>query len=71
MKKKFTVQDMHCTSCAMLIDGELEDLDGVKRAVTNYASCSCEVEFDENKVSHDDIIKTIKKVGYTAHDNAN
>ena len=28
---------MHCTSCAMNIDFELEDIKGVKEASTNYA----------------------------------
>ncbi len=39
MNKKviFKIQGMHCTSCAMNIDGELEDTEGIKEAKTNYA----------------------------------
>ena len=38
MKKiKLQIQGMHCSSCAMNIDFDLEDLDGVKSAKTSYA----------------------------------
>ena len=56
---------MHCTSCAMNIDFDLEDL-GVKNVKTNYAKQECEVEFDEEKLNEEAIIKTIKKTGYQA-----
>lgn len=57
---------MHCTSCAMNIDGELEDTDGVKNSNTNYAKQHTEVEFDEEKLDETQIIEIIKKVGYKA-----
>jgi len=65
-KKKFKITGMHCTSCAMNIDGELEDTEGVKESNTNYAKQETEVEFDEKKVSEEKIAKVIKSVGYTA-----
>jgi len=65
MKKiNLKISGMHCSSCAMNIDFELEDLGGVKSAKTNYAKAICEVEFDEEKVNLEDVVKTIKKVGY-------
>ncbi len=55
---------MHCTSCAMNIDGDLEDyVRGVKSAKTNYASQVCEVEFDD-RVKIEQIITQIKETGY-------
>lgn len=57
---------MHCTSCAINIDGELEDTDGVKQANTNYAKVITEVEFDPKKINEEQIVKLIKKVGYDA-----
>lgn len=66
IKKKFKIDGMHCTSCAMNIDFDLEDLEGVKSAKTNYAKQESEIEFDEEKVNIDKIIKTIKKTGYEA-----
>lgn len=66
MKKKLKIEGMHCTSCAMNIDFDLEDIDGVKSSKTSYASCVTEVEFDPNKVSDEVIVETVKKTGYTA-----
>ena len=65
-KVTFTIIGMHCSSCAMSIDGDLEDyVTGVISAKTNYAKQVCEVEFDEG-VKLDDIVNQIKKTGYQA-----
>lgn len=68
MKKvKLTITGMHCTSCAMNIDGDLEDfVKGVKSSNTSYAKQECEVEFDEKKASPEKIIEQIKQTGYSA-----
>jgi copper chaperone CopZ len=66
IKKKFKIVGMHCTSCAMNIDGELEDTEGVKEASTNFAKAETEVTFDDKKLKEKNIVEAIKKVGYTA-----
>lgn len=66
MKKKFKITGMHCSSCAITIDMDLEDLDGVKSANTSYAKQETEIEFDPEKISDDLVLATIKKSGYTA-----
>ncbi len=65
-KAKLKIIGMHCTSCAMNIDGDLEDTEGVKSARTNYASQVCEVEFEEEVIKVEHIIKTIESTGYQA-----
>ena len=65
-KKKFKIEGMHCSSCAMNIDFDLEDLAGVKKANTGYAKQETEVEFDTEKIQEQDIIAQIKKTGYKA-----
>ncbi len=65
-KKIFKITGMHCTSCAMNIDGELEDTEGIRKASTNYAKSQTEVEFDPEKVSEANITEIVKKVGYKA-----
>lgn len=67
IKKKLKIMDMHCTSCAMNIDFDLEDLNGVKSSKTNYARQICEVEFDEEKLTVEKIIEQIQKTGYRAY----
>lgn len=61
------IQGMHCASCAMLIDEELEELRGVSRASTSYARQRTEVEYDDSTVATADIIATITELGYQAH----
>ncbi len=57
---------MHCSSCAMDIDGQLEDTKGVKQANTSYAKQCTEIEYDEHELDDKKIIGIIKKVGYVA-----
>jgi len=66
IKKKLKIEGMHCSSCAMNIDFDLEDLEGVKSAETSYAREECEVEFDEEKVRIEKMLVTIEKSGYKA-----
>jgi copper chaperone CopZ len=65
-KKRFQIQGMHCASCAMLIDGALEDLPGVKSASASYARQVVDVEYDESKVSEKAILTAVADAGYTA-----
>ncbi len=64
IKKKIKIEGMHCSSCAMCIDMDLEDLEGIKKAQTSYAKQETDVEYDEEKVELKDIIETVKKSGY-------
>ena len=68
IKQKLKIEGMHCNSCAMNIDFDLEDLEGVKKAQTNYAKEITEVEFDEEKVQLAQIIDQIKSTGYKARE---
>lgn len=57
---------MHCTSCAINIDFELEDIEGVKDVKTHYAKQLTTITFLSEKLKHEDIIAVITKLGYTA-----
>ena len=61
---KLKILGMHCSSCAMNIDFDLEDLGGIKAAKTSYAKQESEIEFDEEKLDVQKIIETIRKTGY-------
>lgn len=60
------INGMHCASCAMNIDDDLEDTKGVKSARTNYATQKTEVEFEEVEINIEEIVKVIRKTGYHA-----
>ena len=57
---------MHCASCAMNIDGELEDSNKIISVTTSYAKAKTVVEFDPGVISEQEIKDLIQKVGYTA-----
>lgn len=66
MKKiKIKISGMHCTSCALSIDMDLEDLEGIKSANTSYAKQITEVEYDPEKITEERILDTIKMLGFT------
>lgn len=66
IKKIFKITGMHCSSCALTIDMDLEDLEGVEKSATSYAKQLTEIELNPEKVSDVLVIETIKKSGYSA-----
>lgn len=68
-KTVFKISGMHCTSCALSIDIELEDLKGIKESNTNYAKQQTKVVFDENKIKLVEITEKISEVGYEVVEN--
>lgn len=63
IKKTYHIGGMLCTSCALMIESNLEDA-GVK-AVCSYAKQTLEVEFDEKKIGEEKINEIVKVTGYT------
>ncbi len=66
MKTTLVIEGMHCTSCAMSIDEELEEVHGVKRAKTSYAKQAAEVEYDPALASIDALVQAVSAAGYHA-----
>jgi Zn2+/Cd2+-exporting ATPase len=62
MKKTYKITGMHCTSCAMMIESDLEDA-GVK-ASCSYAKQKLEVEFDPQQITEKKIHEVVKNAGY-------
>lgn len=53
---------MDCPSCAMVLEGELEDRGVV--ASCSYAKAILEVEYDQDKITQKDIYDAVQKAGY-------
>jgi copper chaperone CopZ len=64
MKKTFRVPDMQCPNCAMHLEGLEDELSGVKRITASYKKQLMEVEFDETKLSVEQIITAANAIGY-------
>ena len=66
LKKIFKIPDMTCSSCAMKLESLEDLLDGVKEITASYHRLEMVIEFDELKISDEQIISAVKKKGYTA-----
>lgn len=64
--KKFSVTGMHCASCALTIEKNLDKEPGVKKATVNYATEKATVDFEDKAIDDKKIIDVIKKSGYEA-----
>ena len=62
----FSINGMHCTSCSMNIDGELEDTAGVFKANTNYAQGKTIIVYDPAQVQPEKLKRVIESLEYGA-----
>ncbi len=67
-KKTFKISGMHCASCAVKIERALAKTSGIKSATVNLASEKLFLEYDQTKVSLDEIKKIIERLGYKLED---
>ena len=63
---RLSTSGMHCSSCSMLIDLTLGDLDGVVESRTDHATGESVVRYDDERVSVERIIEAIRGAGYEA-----
>lgn len=63
VKKTYKVSGMHCPSCAMVIEADLEDA-GIK-ASCSYAQQTLDVESDESLINEEKIKQAVFRAGYS------
>jgi copper chaperone CopZ len=66
VKKTYRVEGMHCSNCAMNIEGIEDDLPGIKQISASYQKGQMVVEFDEAKLSEAQLLSAVEKRGYHA-----
>ena len=64
LKKTYSVPDMHCANCPMRIESIEDELPGIKEISASYHKLQMTVEFDEQKVTEQEIIAAVEKKGY-------
>lgn len=62
----FKVADMSCSACVMTLEGLEDDLPGVQRVNADYRRQQLRVEYDETRVTPDEIIAAVRDLGYRA-----
>lgn len=63
-KINIEVVGMTCAACSARVEKSLNKLDGIVSATVNLLANKATIEFDEEKLSPDILIKTIEKAGY-------
>jgi copper ion binding protein len=66
LKKTFSVPDMHCSNCSMKLESIEDELAGIKEINASYHKQQMVVEFDEARVTEEQIIAAVKRKGYQA-----
>ncbi|MFH1821907.1 MAG: heavy metal translocating P-type ATPase [Methanobacteriota archaeon] len=64
-KAAIRISGMHCVSCAQTIEKALKSQAGVLNSNVNFATEKALVEYEETKVSLDQLGSTIRSTGYT------
>lgn len=59
-------EGMHCTSCGLLIDETVEDLDGVERCSTDVRRGRVLVTYEPGRITPESIAAAITDAGYPA-----
>lgn len=67
-KKSFAIKGMTCASCVNRVEKRISKIEGVQGVQVNLASELAQVEADFEQVSTEDIIGTVKKMGYDAEE---
>jgi copper chaperone CopZ len=64
MKKTYTISNMECPNCAMILESIEDKLPGIRQISASYHKGQMTVEFDEEKVSEAQILAEVEKKGY-------
>jgi Cu+-exporting ATPase len=56
---------LHCSSCSLNIDSDLEDLPGVISTSTSYAKQESTIVYDPKIVRREEFVTAIEKLGYS------
>ena len=64
MEKTYEVKGMSCIICKGNVEKALKQLDGVSSGKVNLLENEVTVEYDENKVSEDQLAEAVKDAGY-------
>lgn len=63
-KREFPVLGMMCAGCASNVQHTVSGMPGVKDAAVNLATAQVVVEYDESRITPEEMNKALQKVGY-------
>lgn len=66
MKERYHISGMTCSACSSHVEKAANKLAGVEKASVNLLTETMEIEYDENKLSREQIEAAVEKAGYGA-----
>ncbi len=66
MKTLFHIQGMRCAGCSSHIEKDVKAMNGVVTVEINLSTGEMVVEYEDDKVSKEDIVKTVVNAGFKA-----
>ncbi|MEW6595091.1 MAG: heavy metal translocating P-type ATPase [Thermodesulfobacteriota bacterium] len=63
-KEHVAIRGMHCAACSTRIEKVLSATEGIRRAAVNLAAESMELEWEEERLTLDDIAAIVKGMGF-------
>jgi Cu2+-exporting ATPase/Cu+-exporting ATPase len=61
----YKIKGMHCASCAHIIEKTLRKTDGVSSVEVNYGTETAHINFDETKITSQELSQQIEEHGYS------
>ena len=65
--EKFDVGGMTCSACVANVEKNVAKMSGVNQVQVNLLTNSMTVTYEDSLVENENIVKTVERVGYTAH----
>jgi Cu+-exporting ATPase len=66
MKTLFHIQGMRCAGCSSHIEKDVKAMNGVVTVEINLSTGEMVVEYEDDKVSKEEIVKTVVNAGFKA-----
>lgn len=66
MKTLFHIQGMRCAGCSSHIEKDVKAMNGVSTVEINLSTGEMVVEYEDDKVSKENIVKTVVNAGFKA-----
>ncbi|MDD2401633.1 MAG: heavy metal translocating P-type ATPase [Clostridia bacterium] len=64
VKKTFIINGMTCSSCSATVEKATKKIEGVENSIVNLTTNKLTIQYDDEKVTKEDIVNRIKKAGY-------
>ncbi|UFX83221.1 cation transporter [Candidatus Absconditicoccus praedator] len=64
MKAEYKIKGMSCAGCATALQNRLSKKDGINKVFVSYANESMQIEYDENRISAEEIQNLVEDMGY-------